>query len=244
VGLALTGDTQGKLMYDQQPMKMASAEALWETSKPAPFSIFSYGDVNKGHNKVAIEVPGALSFLAKSDFNAELPGINDLQKQSVVKYGPGDYRPNIFVTYWSFRLMIGVGMVTAGIGLVGLWLTRRKRDLPTNPWVYRIGLWTIAFPFAANSLGWIFTETGRQPWLVFGVLKTEAGVSPSVSTGEVLTSLIVFTLLYGALAVVELGLIRRYVKAGPEPLKPPVGKDPDHPSGDGEDTDRPLAFAY
>ncbi|WP_439675926.1 cytochrome ubiquinol oxidase subunit I [Embleya sp. MST-111070] len=244
VGLALTGDMQGKLMYDQQPMKMASAEALWETSKPAPFSIFSYGDVQKGHNKVAIEVPGALSFLAKNDFDAELPGINDLQEQSVVKYGPGDYRPNIFVTYWSFRLMIGVGMVTAGIGLIGLWLTRRKRELPSNPWVYRVGLWTIAFPFAANSFGWIFTEMGRQPWLVFGVLKTEAGVSPSVSTGEVLTSLIVFTLLYGALAVVELGLIRRYVKAGPEPIKPAADKHPDDPSGGGEDADRPLAFAY
>ncbi|UGQ15180.1 cytochrome ubiquinol oxidase subunit I [Yinghuangia sp. ASG 101] len=249
LGVAITGDFQGKIMYEQQPMKMASAEALWDTEQPAPFSVFAYGDVNRGHNKVAIEVPGALSFLAKSDFNAELPGINDLQRQMEEKYGPGDYRPNIPVTYWGFRLMIGFGMTSFAVGLAGLWLTRRKRPLPTNKWIWRIGLWTIAFPLAGNSFGWIFTEMGRQPWVVFGVLKTESAVSPSVSAGEVLTSLIVFTLLYGVLAVVEFGLLRRYVKAGPPPREPAKSTSADGPdtgagSGADEDADQPLAFAY
>ncbi|MEU8131990.1 cytochrome ubiquinol oxidase subunit I [Streptodolium elevatio] len=253
LGVAVTGDFQGKIMYEQQPMKMASAEALWDTEQPAPFSIFAYGDVSQGHNKVAIEVPGALSFLAKSDFDAELPGINDLQREMEAKYGPGDYRPNIPVTYWGFRLMIGFGMTSFAVGAIGLWLTRKKRALPTNKWIWRAGLWTLAFPLAGNSFGWIFTEMGRQPWVVFGVLKTESAVSPSVSTGEVLTSLIVFTLLYGVLAVVEVGLLRRYVVAGPpevEPAKPrgPGGPDggPDSASGDDaeDDADRPLAFAY
>lgn len=248
LGVAVTGDFQGKIMYEQQPMKMASAEALWETSQPAPFSIFSYGDVNKGHNKVAIEVPGALSFLAKSDFNAELPGINDLQRQMEAKYGPGDYRPNIPVTYWGFRLMIGFGMTSFAVGAIGLWLTRKKRDLPNNKWIWRAGIWTLVFPLAGNSFGWVFTEMGRQPWAVFGVLKTDSAVSPGVSTGEVLTSLITFTLLYAVLAVIEVGLLKRYVKAGP----PEVEKAPkDGPGGSGAspgeadaDADRPLAFAY
>ncbi|MCF2526533.1 cytochrome ubiquinol oxidase subunit I [Yinghuangia soli] len=250
LGVAITGDFQGKIMYEQQPMKMASAEALWETSKPAPFSLFAIGDVNEGHNKVAIEIPGALSFLAKSDPNAELPGINDIQREMQEKYGPGDYRPNIPVTYWTFRFMIGFGMTSFAVGAIGLWLTRKKRELPTNKWIWRIGLWTIAFPLLGNSFGWIFTEMGRQPWVVFGVLKTEAAVSPSVSAGEVLTSLIVFTLLYGVLAVVEFGLLRRYVIAGPpeiEKEKPrgPEGPDgPDGTSGSDDDADRPLAFAY
>ncbi|WTW96293.1 cytochrome ubiquinol oxidase subunit I [Streptomycetaceae bacterium NBC_01309] len=253
LGVAVTGDFQGKIMYEQQPMKMASAEALWDTEQPAPFSLFAYGDVSKGHNKVAIEVPGALSFLAKSDFDAELPGINDLQREMEAKYGPGDYRPNIPVTYWGFRLMIGFGMTSFVVGVIGLWLTRKKRALPTNKWIWRAGLWTLAFPLLGNSFGWIFTEMGRQPWVVFGVLKTESAVSPSVSAGEVLTSLIVFTLLYGVLAVVEVGLLRRYVIAGPpevEPEKPrgPGGPDggPDAESGkdSDDDADRPLAFAY
>jgi cytochrome d ubiquinol oxidase subunit I len=157
------------------------------------------------------------------------------------KHGPGDYRPNIFVTYWGFRLMIGVGMTSVGIAVFGLWLTRKKRleakGWPTNKWIWRAAIWTMAFPIAGNSFGWIFTEMGRQPWVVFGVMKTENAVSPGVSTGEVLTSLIVFTLLYGVLAVVEFGLLRRYVKAGPEPVKVP--KDDDDTSDD-----RPLAFAY
>lgn len=252
LGVAVTGDFQGKIMYEQQPMKMASAEALWDTEKPAPFSIFAYGDVSKGHNKVAIEVPGALSFLAKSDFDAELPGINDLQREMEAKYGPGDYRPNIPVTYWGFRLMIGFGMTSFAVGVIGLWLTRKKRALPTNKWIWRAGLWTLAFPLAGNSFGWIFTEMGRQPWVVFGVLKTESAVSPSVSAGEVLTSLIVFTLLYGALAVVEVGLLRRYVIAGPPEIETEKAGGPGGPDDgtgpgadkDSEDADRPLAFAY
>lgn len=116
----VSGDRLGKIMYEQQPMKMASAEALWETQAPAPFSVFSYGDVDKGHNKVAIEIPGVLSFLAHDNFYEAVPGINDTNAHLKEKYkdsvGLDDYRPNIPVAYWSFRWMIGFGMASFTLG--------------------------------------------------------------------------------------------------------------------------------
>ncbi|MFE2071705.1 cytochrome ubiquinol oxidase subunit I [Streptomyces misionensis] len=265
---AVSGDTLGKVMFKQQPMKMAAAEALWDGQKPAPFSIFAYGDVEKGHNTVAIEIPGLLSFLADDNFTSEVPGINDVNKAEQQKFGPGDYRPNIPVAFWGFRWMIGFGMASFAIGLAGLWLTRKKFMLPqhlrvgedeiphlvlfpkkalglkTAPWFWRIATWTMAFPLIANSWGWIFTETGRQPWVVYGVLQTRDAVSPGVSQGEVLTSLIVFTALYAILAVVEVKLLAKYVKAGPPELTEDDLNPPTKIGGDTRDADKPMAFSY
>jgi cytochrome d ubiquinol oxidase subunit I len=265
---ALSGDTLGKIMFEQQPMKMAAAEALWDGEAPAPFSVFAYGDVDAGHNKVAIEVPGLLSFLANDDFSSYVPGINDVNKSEQEKFGPGDYRPNIPVAYWGFRWMIGFGMTSFAIGLAGLWLTRKKFLLPQHlrvgddevphlvlfrkkalgptltTWYWRIAILTLAFPLIANSWGWIFTEMGRQPWVVYGVLQTRDAVSPGVSQGEVLTSMIVFTSLYAILAVVEVKLLAKYVKAGPPELTEADLNPPTKIGGDSRDADKPMAFSY
>ncbi|GAA2064740.1 cytochrome ubiquinol oxidase subunit I [Streptomyces albiaxialis] len=269
---AFSGDRLGKIMYDQQPMKMASAEALWETQAPAPFSVFAYGDVDKGHNKVAIEIPGILSFLAHDNFHDEVPGINDTNEQLKKKYqdtvGLDDYRPNIPLAYWSFRWMIGFGMASFGLGIIGLYLTRRKlwlaehlrtredevprlaltrgRELggTLTTWYWRLSLLTLGFPLIANSWGWIFTETGRQPWVVYGVLPTASAVSPSVSQAEVLTSMIVFTALYAILAVIEVRLLVKYVKAGPPELTESDLNPPTKIGGNDRDPDRPMAFSY
>ncbi|MGW0826236.1 cytochrome ubiquinol oxidase subunit I [Streptomyces sp. NPDC002845] len=265
---AISGDVLGKIMYEQQPMKMAAAEALWDGEEPAPFSIFAVGDVDEGHNKVAIEIPGLLSFLAKDDFSSYVPGINDVNKAEQEKYGPGDYRPNIPVAYWGFRWMIGFGMTSFTIGLVGLWLTRKKFLLPQHlrvgddevphlvllpkkalgpkltTWYWRIAILTLGFPLIANSWGWIFTEMGRQPWVVYGVLQTRAAVSPGVSQGEVLTSMIVFTALYAILAVIEVKLLVKYVKAGPPELTEADLNPPTKIGGDVHDADKPMAFSY
>jgi cytochrome bd ubiquinol oxidase subunit I len=272
---AVTGDRLGKIMYDQQPMKMAAAEALWETKAPAPFSLFAYGDVDEGHNKVAVEIPGLLSFLAHDNFSEAVPGINNTDDALREKYGgtPGtlgitDYRPNIPVAYWSFRWMIGFGMTSVAIGAAGLWLTRRKlwlaprlrtgaddvprlaptRDRELGPvlarWYWRLALLTMAFPLIANSWGWIFTETGRQPWVVYGVLPTSAAVSPTVSQGEVLTSMLVFIALYAVLAVIEVRLLAKYVKAGPPELTDSDLNPPTRIGGHDGDPDRPMAFSY
>ncbi|MFE2041746.1 cytochrome ubiquinol oxidase subunit I [Streptomyces sp. NPDC059477] len=264
---AISGDTLGKIMYEQQPMKMASAEALWDGEAPAPFSVFAYGDVEKGHNTVALEIPGLLSFLAHNDFSSFVPGINDVNKAEQEKYGPGDYRPNIPVAYWGFRWMIGFGMTSLAIGLLGLWLTRRKFLLPRvhrtgedevphlvlfhkplgarlSKWYWRLAVWTLAFPLIANSWGWIFTEMGRQPWVVYGLFQTRDAVSPGVSQGEVLTSMIVFTSLYAILAVIEVKLLVKYVKAGPPELTEADLNPPTKIGGDSRDADKPMAFSY
>jgi len=235
VGTVLTGDLQAKIMTDQQPMKMAAAEALYDTDSRASFSIFTIGSLDGSEEIWSLRIPNLLSFLAENDFDAEVQGINDLQREYEGVYGPGDYAPNIPVTYWGFRLMIGFGAISTLIALVGLWVTRRGR-LPERRWVWRVATWGIGLPLAANSVGWIFTEMGRQPWTVFGVLQTPSSVSPGVSAWEVATSLTVLTLLYGVLAVVEVALLVRYVKAGPP--------DPDPGQDSADEGERPLAFAY
>ncbi|MCX5211643.1 cytochrome ubiquinol oxidase subunit I [Kitasatospora sp. NBC_00240] len=271
LGSALSGDELAKVMFKQQPMKMAAAEALWETQDPAPFSIFAVGNVNDGHNSVELEIPGILSFLANSNFSSPVPGINDTAAAEAAKYGgdPKDYIPNIFVTYWGFRLMIGFGMTSFVVGLLGLWTTRKRRFLAPEHrtaddevpklmltphrelgpfltrWSWRIGIVTLGFPLLANSFGWIFTEMGRQPWAVFGLMRTADAVSPNVSVTTQVIALSTFTLLYAILAVIEVKLLVKYAKAGPDTAELPPAKDPTlrGPSSD-EDADKPLAFAY
>ncbi|WP_067797544.1 cytochrome ubiquinol oxidase subunit I [Actinomadura formosensis] len=242
IGVAITGDVQGKVMTDQQPMKMAAAEALYETEQPASFSIFTIGTLNGDEEVFGIKVPRVLSFLATGSFDGEVKGINDVQAAEQARYGPGDYRPIIPVAYWNFRIMVGVGALTALVSLAGLWLLRRGR-MPSSPWVYRIGVLSLSLPFIGNSAGWIFTEMGRQPWSVFGVLKTSASVSPGVTPTSMLISVISLTTLYGILMVIEAGLMIRYAKAGPpseDEVLPPPADDDDSDS----DSERSLAFAY
>jgi Cytochrome bd-type quinol oxidase, subunit 1 len=238
--VAITGDIQARIMTEQQPMKMAAAEALYYTSSPASFSILTIGTLDGREELWSLRIPGLTSFLATGSFDGEVEGINNLQEQYQALYGAGDYVPNVPVTYWSFRLMIGLGLLAVVLALAGLWFTRRKADPDSRllTWVWRLAPWAIGLPLLANTFGWIFTEMGRQPWTVFGLLRTEDSVSPSVTAGSVLTSLLVFTVLYGVLAVVELFLVLRYAKAGP----PPIPSTDD--AGADEPAERPLTFAY
>nr|WP_194720343.1 cytochrome ubiquinol oxidase subunit I [Cellulosimicrobium arenosum] len=265
IGVAVTGDVQGKIMYQQQPGKMASAEALCEGTESAPFSILTIGDLSnscEGVNHV-IEIPGLTSYLGTGHFSGPesyLPGVEDVQQEYTERYGdvtlagdPVTYTPNLAMTYWSFRLMIGMAAGSIALSLAALWLTRRGR-VTDKVWFSRLALVAIPMPFLANSFGWIFTEMGRQPWVVApnptGIdqirLLTERGVSEVVGPGVVLTSMIAFTLLYGALAAVWFTLMRRYAVEGvplsvrdesPEAQEPPGDDDPDQ-------ADRPLSFAY
>ncbi|MER7248852.1 cytochrome ubiquinol oxidase subunit I [Kribbella sp. NPDC000426] len=235
VGVAISGDLQGKVMTEVQPMKMAAAEALYETEKPASFSVFTVGTLDGSKEIFSIKLPYLLSFLATGHFNGEVKGINSLQDAYEQLYGPGSYKPNIPLTYWTFRLMIGVGMLSAAIALWLLWTTRRGRA-PAH-WLIWLAAPLPLLPLIANTFGWIFTETGRQPWLVFGLLPTASGVSPSTTSGEVITSLVGFTLLYGALAVVETKLMLRTIRGGLAGTDEPPDTSPDQP-------DKPLSFAY
>ncbi|MDQ7906167.1 cytochrome ubiquinol oxidase subunit I [Phytohabitans sp. ZYX-F-186] len=211
--VAVTGDTQGKIMTEVQPMKMAAAEALYQTEQPAAFSVLTIGTLDGGQEVFAIKIPYLLSWLGTGDTHGRVEGIDDLQAQYAAQFGPGTYNPVIPVTYWSFRLMIGLGMLAALVALVALWSQRRGRT-PTSRWLARASLALPLLPLAANIFGWIFTEMGRQPWLVFGEMLTRDGVSRSVSLTEVLTSFTAFTLVYAALAIIEVRLLVRYARAG------------------------------
>jgi cytochrome d ubiquinol oxidase subunit I len=218
----LAGDQLSLAMVATQPMKMAAAEAMYETSTgaEASFSIFTLGTPDGVHELFSIRIPYLLSFLSTHTFNGTVEGINNLQDQYQTLYGPGDYSPIIWITYWSFRWMIGLGLLHILVAVVGLWLTR-KGQLPTNKWVWKAAVWSFPLSLAAMIIGWVFTEMGRQPWLVFGLLKTSDGVSPGVTGIEVLISLVVFTLVYGSLAVVEFRLIKKAAQAGPAELREP-----------------------
>ncbi len=248
LGLFFTGDMQGKLMFQQQPMKMASAESLCHTETDPKFSILTVGTHNNCDSVTrVIEVPYVLPFLAEGKFTGvTLEGVVDLQKQAEEKFGPGDYRPNLFVTYWSFRAMIGFLAFPGLFALTALWLTRGGR-VPDQKWFSNFALVTLPTPFLANSAGWVFTEMGRQPWVVVPNptgdqlvrLTVQDGVSHH-SAAIVWISLIVFTLTYAVLAVIWFYLMRRYIVEGPlehdsEPAPPTPPDDADV---------APLSFAY
>ncbi|ETK35173.1 cytochrome ubiquinol oxidase subunit I [Microbispora sp. ATCC PTA-5024] len=217
VGVSLSGHWQAQIMTRQQPMKMAAAEALWEDESSAGFSLFAVGDVRDGRNHVNVQIPYGLSLLATNTPDGRVEGINDIQARYQATYGPGDYRPIVGLAYWSFRLMIGFGALAGLLALAGLWFTRRRR-LPENPWFYRIAVIGIGLPFLANSLGWIFTEMGRQPWTVFGIMRTSAAVSPGANVTEVAVTLAGFTLVYAVLAFIEVRLLLKFVRRGPDPV--------------------------
>jgi cytochrome d ubiquinol oxidase subunit I len=244
IAVSISGHFQTRLMFEQQPMKMASAEALCDTETGPGLSLFAFGDVSTRCDVRSFVLPNALSWLATDTPDATIEGVNDIQAQKQAQFGPGDYRPNLVITYWGFRLMILFGAISAAGAVVGLWLTRKGRDLPSWQWLPAATIAIMFTPWLANTAGWIFTEMGRQPWVVHpnpnGIpevsLLTANAVSPAVGVGTILVSLIGFTLVYGALAIVELSLLRRYVRAGPEAVMPAEPTD----QHEGE----PLAFAY
>ena len=213
VAVILVGHTQAQYMVRIQPMKMAAAEALWETENPAAMSLLTIGDEEHLRDRWALRVPRLLSFLAYNRFSGEVKGIRDLQHEYEQTWGPGDYVPPVFISYWTFRIMVGAGFLMLAMLLWGLRATMKGREMESR----RLLRWmvpAIALPYIANSTGWIFTEVARQPWIVFGLQKTADAVSPSVSTGEVAFSLVVFTLLYGLLMIVDVKLLTRYATRG------------------------------
>ena len=246
LGVAVTGDFQGKVMTEVQPMKMAAAEGLYETEAPADFSVLTIGSLDGSEEIFSIKIPNLLSFLATNTWDAEVQGINQLREQYQAEYGqdpgakyysPGDYTPVIPITYWTFRIMIGLGVLAAAAAGLVLWASRKGRVPAGRGWLW-VAISLPLLPVAANSFGWIFTEMGRQPWAVFSLMTTSSAVSPGVSTGEALTSLIALTLVYAVLAVVEIGLLLKFIRAGADPFV-----EPPDPSLR-EQSDEPLTFAY
>jgi cytochrome d ubiquinol oxidase subunit I len=214
VMVGMVGHSQAQHMIRAQPMKMAAAEALWNTESPAAMSLFTIGDMTNRRDVFSIRLPAVLSILACNRTSCAVEGINELQARYEKQYGPGNYVPFVVMIYWAFRAMVGSGMLMVALAGLALYLVMRNQAAP--PWYLRWLPFAIALPYLANSAGWIMTEMGRQPWMVFGLLKTEAGVSTSVPTGMVLASLILFTLTYGVLMAADVYLLAKYAKVEPE----------------------------
>jgi cytochrome d ubiquinol oxidase subunit I len=213
--VAVVGHTQGQHMVRVQPMKMAAAEALWKTEQPAPLSLLTIGNL-KGEEIFSIRVPAMLSLLACNNLTCTVEGLDNLQAQYEQTYGPGNYEPPVVVAYWAFRGMLTSGLLMPLLVLLGLYLVFRKR-LEQTPLYLRVMPFAILLPYIANTAGWTLTEVGRQPWIVFGLMKTEQAVSTVVPPGTMLFSLVIFTLLYGVLMAADVFLLARYGGRGTAP---------------------------
>jgi cytochrome d ubiquinol oxidase subunit I len=242
VATGLFGDSQARLMDKQQPMKMAAAEALYNTTKGASLSLFAVGPFEHHPKALStdIRLPHALSLLATLSWNGTVQGINQVNAAEQKKYGPGDYTPIVGVTYWSFRLMAGAGVLLILFPLLGLWLLRQPGRLERSRWFLRAGIVGIFVPILANWTGWIFTEMGRQPWIVYGLLKTSDARSPDVSMASIIISLAGYILLYGFLVAVGARLFLREARKGPQEPGPPPA--PPVPGSSPSQADLVLAY--
>jgi cytochrome d ubiquinol oxidase subunit I len=212
------GDAHGKFLGKTQPMKIAAAEAIWSTQDPADFVLVASIDEENAENKFEVTIPSALSFLLYNRFSGPVEGLNDLQKDAVLIYGPGNYIPPVTISFWSFRIMVGAGLLMGLLAVLAL----------IKPWVkfldrsrifLKFLLPAMALPYIASTFGWILTESARQPWIVYGLQKVQDAVSPNVSTGTVLFSLILFFVLLGALISVTGWLMYKSGTSQPQPTR-------------------------
>jgi cytochrome d ubiquinol oxidase subunit I len=209
----IVGNRFGEAVTSQQSMKIAASEAQWSTCQPCSFSLFQIGGFTESDQtpSFSIQIPRLLSYMATGSFDGQVQGLTELQRQEELKFGPGNYMPNIRVIYWSMRVMAFAGVLMFLVAALGAWLYWKKR-LEGARWFHWTALASIALPYIAATAGWILTEMGRQPWIVQGLLKTSEANSPSVSTAWLGISLGVFIALYLILGVVDFVLMRRYAR--------------------------------
>ncbi len=222
------GSEFGVEITNVQPMKIAAAEALWDTEQPAGFTLFQIGGFTEDDQDPSfnISVPRALSFLATNSLDGKVVGMNELQGQYEQRYGPGDYVPNVALVFWSMRAMAYLGTLSLLLALWAAYLLRRDR-LGESRWFARAAVAGIALPYVSSLSGWVLSEAGRQPWVAFGLLKTEDAVSPTTSAGMVAASLSIFVVVYGGLAVLDFMLMRRYATLDLPEADPPSDRSDD-----------------
>ncbi|MFA5537095.1 MAG: cytochrome ubiquinol oxidase subunit I [Bacillota bacterium] len=211
------GHLQGQFLVKTKPMKMSAAEALWETSDPAPFALLAIIDQEKGQNKFEITIPAMTSFMSYNKFSGEVKGLNDLQKEMEALHGSGNYIPPVTPIFWSFRFMVGIGSLIGLLVLLAVYATR-KQILEEYPLLLKLLFFILPLPFLANLFGWIMAEMGRQPWIVSGLLKVDNAVSPNVSPAAIWTTMIGFSVVYILLAIADIYLLAKFAKQGPEDM--------------------------
>ena len=221
----LVGDELGVIEAKYQPMKIAAAEGQWTTCQPCSFSLIQIGGGSRDQTPTQIlAIPHLLSLLATNHWNGKVIGLDPLQSQYSKQFGPGYYVPNVFIQYWSMRVMAYAGVLVFLLGLWGLWLIRRKTLAKSRRFLW-VAVWASVLPFLMNTAGWLLTESGRQPWIVQGIMLTKNGISPTVSTTMLVISLTAFVLLYGVLATVDLLLMLKYSREQLPPARAETNAD-------------------
>jgi len=201
-----TGDFHGVEIAKVQPSKLAALEAVWETQRGAGLSLIVVPDSANERNSIELlTIPKLTSLLSYHDPNAEVKGLKDI---------PRELRPPVGITFYSFRLMVMLGMLMVLLSLIAVWVSKRDR-LVSNPFFLKTMVASIALPYIVVQLGWTVAEVGRQPWIVYGLLKTSDAVSRSISTAQVATSFVAFTVVYALLGIVDVYLLAKYAKQGP-----------------------------
>ncbi len=213
VAVGLAGHEQGVYLREVQPMAAAASEAHYETADPADFHFIAGIDQEGRRTTWTLTIPKALSFLYYFRFSGEVEGLNQLQAQYEDLYGPGNYIPNIPMAFWNFRIMVGVGTLMVLLTAGALFIHWKKYP---DKWIKRSGwlVWIILLPYIGNTTGWILTETGRQPWVVHGLMLTKDAVSPNLTPATVLISLVGFVVIYAVLMAFDLFLLFKYAKKG------------------------------
>jgi cytochrome d ubiquinol oxidase subunit I len=213
IGIALVGfigDAHGKFLAKRQPMKISATEAVWEDEQPADFILVAIIDEENQENPFEIRIPKALSFLLYNNFTGGVKGLTTLQADAEAQYGPGDYIPPVTITFWAFRIMVGVGFLMGLLALLAVFKWKFK-FLNRSRLLLWLLLPAMTLPYIGTTSGWIITEEARQPWIVYGLQNVKDAVSPSLTGGDVLFSLLLFIVLLGALVAVTGWLM---VKAG------------------------------
>ncbi|MDA8168417.1 MAG: cytochrome ubiquinol oxidase subunit I [Nitrospiraceae bacterium] len=204
----LFGDLQGVMVAKTQPAKFAAMESVWETKTGAPYNLLVIPDTANERNRVeTLGIPKFLSFMATHDFNGKVRGLKEF---------PPDERAPLLPVFWSFRAMIALGVLFILLSAAAFIKSRKETGLESKRLFLRTMFFALFLPYVTVQLGWIVTEMGRQPWIVYGLLKTSDAVSKSISVWHVAGSLAGFTLLYGFLVIIDVYLLARYSRKGPE----------------------------
>ncbi len=200
----LEGHFHGSEIAETQPTKLAAMESLWETGTNVPMHLLVIPDEDNERNSIEVlPIPGLLSFLAYHSPSATVKGLKDF---------PREERPPVALTYYSFRIMVGLAFLFL---LLSFLAWKNKADPLQSKALLKVLVWAIPLPYLANEAGWIVAEVGRQPWIVYGLMKTSIAVSP-VSSGQVWLSFALLTILYSFLGTVDIYLLAKFGRKGPE----------------------------
>ncbi len=203
------GDMHGLDSFEHQPAKVAAMEGAWETKKGAPLLLFALPDQQAERNRLEVGIPNLASLILTHEMDGEVPGLKE--------WAPEE-RPHMATVFWSFRVMVGIGLIMIAVALTGA-VQGLRGKLFDSPRFLRLCYWMIPAPFIAVLAGWFVTEVGRQPWLVYGMMTLEEGITPSLTGGMVLATLIGYVLVYAAIFVAGLYYLTRIVQAGPEAVR-------------------------